>query len=555
MYRTWKDRHVWGSILAALVVAGAIVHVMPGLTAPAIPFDDSLISFRYADNFVRGRGLVYNPGEPVEGYTNFLWTLLIAVGMLCNVAPLTTAAALGIAGLVASLVLVALVIRAGCGESLKSLVGLVAVFWVVLPTGFVEFAKCGLETHLVCALVILVGLVAHAGPGGRGLMGRRGYRSDWLYSLAPAALILTRLDSAIFVATSVMITAEQVLRPAWRELGAKGALRTTFFFLLERYALLLGILATWFVWKVAYYGDLLPNTYYAKAGDQWLWEPGVAYLAAFVLSYPHVLALAALGVVGAAFAPVGAPRTLALWAVSSLALFAVYVAKVGGDFMQYRFAFEAYPLLCAAAGIGLCALAQRAGFTSVVLASLLTVSGVGKPVMEDRFGMQDFPTMRKFWYDGSRTGPFLRKYLPENVVLSASNAGMAYYSDRTTIDELGLNDRVVAHQTEQMHVRGHVKRASSAYLIKRGVNLRLTHPWDVPCTRDNRERTKRERPVESPLVWLKIDHGDCVRMDYLVQTPELTKWFCSHEERFVMDDLKCDQRRGGVTRRPGLGAL
>ena len=34
--------------------------------------DDAFISFRYAKNLSEGSGLVYNPNEFVEGYTNFL---------------------------------------------------------------------------------------------------------------------------------------------------------------------------------------------------------------------------------------------------------------------------------------------------------------------------------------------------------------------------------------------------------------------------------------------------------------------------------------------------
>src|SRR5512144_1358529 len=40
--------------------------------------DDAYISFRYVRNFVEGRGLVFNAGERVEGYTNFLWVLELA---------------------------------------------------------------------------------------------------------------------------------------------------------------------------------------------------------------------------------------------------------------------------------------------------------------------------------------------------------------------------------------------------------------------------------------------------------------------------------------------
>ncbi len=40
--------------------------------------DDAFISFRYARNLLEGHGLVFNPGEYVEGYSNFLWVLELA---------------------------------------------------------------------------------------------------------------------------------------------------------------------------------------------------------------------------------------------------------------------------------------------------------------------------------------------------------------------------------------------------------------------------------------------------------------------------------------------
>jgi hypothetical protein len=43
------------------------------------PSDDAFISLRYAKHFAEGHGLVYNPGERVEGYTNFLWTVWLSV--------------------------------------------------------------------------------------------------------------------------------------------------------------------------------------------------------------------------------------------------------------------------------------------------------------------------------------------------------------------------------------------------------------------------------------------------------------------------------------------
>ena len=46
--------------------------------------DDALISLRYADRLIQGRGLTWNDDEPpVEGYSNLLWVLAVsALGML-----------------------------------------------------------------------------------------------------------------------------------------------------------------------------------------------------------------------------------------------------------------------------------------------------------------------------------------------------------------------------------------------------------------------------------------------------------------------------------------
>ena len=42
-------------------------------------WDDAMISMRYGRNLARGLGLVWNPGEYVEGYTNPLWTLWMSL--------------------------------------------------------------------------------------------------------------------------------------------------------------------------------------------------------------------------------------------------------------------------------------------------------------------------------------------------------------------------------------------------------------------------------------------------------------------------------------------
>jgi hypothetical protein len=73
-----------------VVVAAIAVFLLESVPHGA-QIDDAYISFRYARNLVEGHGLVYNIGQHVEGFTNLLWVLLIALGMkLGGAAPLVS---------------------------------------------------------------------------------------------------------------------------------------------------------------------------------------------------------------------------------------------------------------------------------------------------------------------------------------------------------------------------------------------------------------------------------------------------------------------------------
>ena len=67
-----RNPKAWNGWLVGAFMAVAF------LFAPSWTCDDAFISFRYVDNLVAGHGLVFNAGERVEGYTNFLWVILLA---------------------------------------------------------------------------------------------------------------------------------------------------------------------------------------------------------------------------------------------------------------------------------------------------------------------------------------------------------------------------------------------------------------------------------------------------------------------------------------------
>src|SRR3954454_23338088 len=67
--------------------------------------DDAYISFRYARNLAEHGQLVFNLGERVEGFTNFLWTVLLAAGIKLGVDPVISSRLLGLMFAVGTLAL------------------------------------------------------------------------------------------------------------------------------------------------------------------------------------------------------------------------------------------------------------------------------------------------------------------------------------------------------------------------------------------------------------------------------------------------------------------
>ena len=72
----FEAKRVWTVVL---VVTGlAAFGWQANLYSGPMLNDDAFISFRYAANLADGQGLVFNQGERVEGFTNFLWVLILA---------------------------------------------------------------------------------------------------------------------------------------------------------------------------------------------------------------------------------------------------------------------------------------------------------------------------------------------------------------------------------------------------------------------------------------------------------------------------------------------
>ena len=460
--------------------------------AHASVVDDAFISFRYSQHLAHGEGLVFNAGEHVEGYTNFLWTVIIGVGTFVTRIPPEY---LGLWG-----ALLAFVLHLWMAQRLARLLAggatlpLVPLLLAVQYT-FNSFGTTGLETGFTSLLVIsglyyLVRLASARDAGYAGL----------LLILA----VLSRPDHAVFYAAGAAVVAR-----AWLFPGATDEKRNLRGFLLARlrdregrtrtlaYAAPFSLYVAHTAFRLLYYGDFFPNTYYAKSASEPWYEQGVVYAATFyVASHLWVLLLPVLLwlVAPASSKAVGRFK---LFSLLSIVAFNVYVMRVGGDFMFGRFYVTLIPLLLLSAAQAIRELADSPRRSTRLAASALVVMVVGTVggiriiapgeilfgIADERtyYPVVDFRTVsipHTSWNVGRLLGE-LREHGQRPIVATSGVGMLGYYSDLPVIDLVGLTDYHVAHQ--KLHRRGrpgHEKEATRRYIESRSPNFvrKMYHP-------------------------------------------------------------------------------
>jgi len=469
------EPHWWGAPLLALACSATPVWrwlrargagfvelgVFGAVCAAGVAFawsllwasDDAYIAFRYAENLVNGHGLVYNPGERVEGYTDFLWTLLAALAIALEGDPGRWGVLLNLASFVG--VLVCLERLGRRQRSLPMPVGLAVILFAVNYSA-ASFATAALETMFAAFLATLALERADAGkPLTAGIAG----------SLA----VLTHPDHGIFYA----------------------ALAAALFFERDRFQKLVRfgipfavLFLPYFAWRFAYYGDWMPNTFYAKSADRLHVEQGLKYTALtfFGSALWATLPLVALGAYRARRSLVGR------YSLIVLVLYPAYVIKVGGDFMLGRFFVPALPLWYLLADVGfrwLLSRRRRAAAVALVLVAtpaffpvaIVKAGDIDHGVADERTfsPISDFETMESGAY-GYLLGQGLyrdfaaRGYSPQAAIFSIGMAG--YYAKIPVFDLRGLTSRSVARLPLKERGRpGHEKTASPGLLLEAGVDL------------------------------------------------------------------------------------
>ena len=410
-----------------------IVFVISGVVflALAIKFldhtvDDAFISFRYAHNLVQGHGLVFNPGERVEGYTNFLWVILSAFSMWLSLNPEIFAK---IIGLLASLTTIAAVVRLSPKPDNYRLLVFAAPILLAVNPSFAVWATGGLETPLFTSLVTW-GLVLAAQGMEKGTL-------PLSSALLLAFAALTRPEG-VLVAGLVFVFAIA--------LGIKNNsfARNTAFWL----PVFAAVYLPYFIWRFIYYGALLPNTFYVKVdpGGSQLFR-GLVYSHGFLAATGYWTIVGLIGLVWM-------KKTHFVCALGwPLLLYVIYIIYIGGDGLpMYRFFVPGLGIFFILVSQGLVGwLAKGAHWKPIrgvmTIALLLTASYSMIPfyrgpdynyVMQDRSEVDSWKEIGK-WFKASAK--------PDDSIAVIPAGAIPYYSELKTIDMLGLNDVTIGRKT------------------------------------------------------------------------------------------------------------
>jgi hypothetical protein len=392
-------------------------------------FDDAMVSMRYAWNLAHGDGLVWNPGERVEGYSNLLQTLLMAalIGLFGKVNGVLAVQVIGIA-VMATFGVFAL----RFAERMSEERGLsVSPFWrgLYLATALAYYPLAywtlsGMETGLVAVGIIAAAWYALASPKDR---------LSWPLVLASGIATLARPDALIPV---VVIFVFRLFSSPRHRRGV-----------LVEAMLVAAVVATAAVFRFLYYGEWVPNTYTLKI---------VGYPLAFRLAEGRRFITPFLGTaaVPLAIAVVGLVLRPGRWTGLPVALFGAavgYQVWVGGDAWDYwRFLAGTVPVLVLAAVVeARLFVATGRPFSLRQDAVVLAVLAVMVWRLNARFAPEMLFDALPYEVEANgravNTGLALKAATSEAATIGVFRAGaIVYFAERRGVDFLGKSDRHIA---------------------------------------------------------------------------------------------------------------
>jgi arabinofuranosyltransferase len=383
--------------------------------------DDAFIAFRYANNFYNGLGLVFNAGQYVQGYTNFLWMIILICLKFLSIDFQTSAVLINLV----SYLLLSFIVYC----FLKKLFTAKSATFYFLST---------------IAIVSAPNLLAWVVGGGL-----EGPLFTTLLTVSFYFLLYkeNKIICAVFFVLTTLTRPEGIL----------------FFFLALLYLLFFDEsnrkknisaflfsyiipIAGYFTWSYFYYDDILPNTFYAKVSLslRGILE-GIHYDYRYLMSSPFIFLLLVLSL----FNIKNHSKEIKYFWIMFL-IYIFYVTLVGGDFMfAFRFFLPILPFIyfLIINELGRLLVLLKIPFETKKFLYVIFVFLIMYNILSLNF-FNDYKSRIKN-YKMIQSGKILAEYFnnqyPSYFTIASSGIGaLGFYSKMQILDVLGLTNKTIA---------------------------------------------------------------------------------------------------------------
>ncbi len=413
--------------LAALMALYMLIHYFGFVE------DDAFITLRYAQNWLRGDGIVFNPGERVEGYTSFLMVLLTAFTGFLGFDMVIAQRVISLSGYFITLIALCVYLHYFFYQrSDKWTLIVTALTLIATSYPFILWALSGLETAIFTGLNFIAVSCALYFLENKQVNKKILLSAAFFFALAG----YTRPEAPIFAVMCFGFCCLQTI-------VQKNISDKRFREIIIAVALWFVLSAAYYVWRYSYYGEWLPNTYYAKLTDlpvEMNLHSGIAYVWEYLKAPPYIgfyfLLLAPFAFVSRKY-PWG---NACLFTI--IFTFTAYVIYAGGDWMgESRFLVPVLPLVAVfcvrvfSEHVNLKELKAQILVMSVVIFFSIVQFAYYIP-MSVKYGLQSWRSMASY----------INENWPKGSLIGINMAGLIPYMtpDYYYLDLLGLNDKHIA---------------------------------------------------------------------------------------------------------------
>ena len=470
-----RKEKAWVLAVAFLVLSGVLIvhssYYMPFLS------DDSLISLRYLHRFLHGDGLTWTDGIRVEGYSNLSWILLLACLGIFNVDLIVAARILGIAGM--AVVMLSTLLWYTRTNTLRQI-------WLPLAAGLLFFCLAaptavwaigGLEQPLYAALLAIAIPLCFAVIESDNL----NLKKTLLASLTLGLMCITRPDGPIFTVAAIA-----AFLLSWRYSEHKRPLHTVLVLLVFPALFYAGQT----VFRLYYYGEIVPNTAFAKFTPSFHhFIAGMQYVAYGMLSLAPFSLIAVVSLIISLRSQQTRGRAILLLAMTFLWL--SYVAAIGGDiFPAWRHFIPVIVIFTFAVIEGsllACRHIEKKNASNrPVLAAGFVVLFVVYLVIQFNDPRNKLAVLERWEWDGKNVGLLLKRaFSKQQPLIAVTAAGcLPYWSELPSLDMLGLNDYYLPRHPPKDLGQGYIghELGSGRYVLEREPDIIIFH---VGLLRDN----------------------------------------------------------------------